>query len=188
MKFKTFNDYVDQVSEKFPTIPKKSIQRILEFGSRSFYAHTYYGCDILLKTKYFTMYCGRIFSNNLDFYKYWLIKHRIKLRFKYARSKPQYTGYYYLGMTEQEYHNYKKQLTSKTKRRKKLTFHDVYLFKILDEAVLYRHYKHFFKIAVKNESTFKFYLDELTTRDYEYLGQRDGDQSIAFINYEARNN
>lgn len=70
MKFKTFDDYVDKIAERFPTIPKKSIRKIVEFGSRSFYAHNYYGCDILLKAPYFTLYCGRIFTDNIIFYKY----------------------------------------------------------------------------------------------------------------------
>ena len=60
MKFTKIDDYVDKVAEKFPTIPKKSIRRIIEFGSRSFYANTYYGGDILLKSPYFTLYCGKV--------------------------------------------------------------------------------------------------------------------------------
>lgn len=186
MEFKKIDDYVDKVAERFPTIPKKSIRRILEFGSRSFYAHTYYGCDVLLKSKYYTMYCGRIFSNNLDFYKYWLIKNKIKLRFKYSRKKPPYSGYYYFGMTEEEYKEYKKLLTSKTKRRKKLTFSNIYMFKMLEEAVLYRHNTRFFKVAVKEEGQFKYFYKEFITRDYEYIGKRNGDQSIDYVSYETR--
>ena len=108
------------------------------------------------------------------------------MRFKYARKKPKYSGHYYFGMSEKEYQEYKKLLVSKTKRRKKLTFYNIYLFKILDEAVLDRHYKHFFKVAIKEEQQFKITLDELTTRDYEYLGKRNGDQSIDYVSYEKR--
>jgi hypothetical protein len=70
MKFTKIDDYVDKVAEKFPTIPKKSIRKILEYGSRSFYANTYYGGDVLLKSPYFTLYCGRVFKDNLLFYSY----------------------------------------------------------------------------------------------------------------------
>ena len=186
MKFTKIDDYVDKVAERYPTIPKKSIRRILEFGSRSFYMHTYYGCDILLKSNYYTLYCGRMFSSNIEFYKYRLIKKRIKYRFKYARKKPKYSRYYYLGLTEDEYKEYKKQLNSKTKRRQKITFNNVKLFKLLEETVLNRQYMHFFKIEIKDEKGFMIKESELTTRQYEYLGKRNGDQSIDYVSYEAR--
>lgn len=186
MKFTKIDDYIDKVAERYPTIPKKSIRRILEFGSRSFYMHTYYGGDILLKSNYFTLYCGRIFASNLIFYKYWVMKYRIKYRFKYARSKTKYNGYYYFGLTEDAYSEYKKQLNSKTKRRQKVTFTDVVLCKLLEEAVLSRQHTRFFRVEIPEEKGFVMKMSELTTRQYEYLGKRNGDQSIKYVNYEAR--
>lgn len=186
MQFKNIDDYVDKVSEKFPTIPKKSIRRIIEFGSRSFYMHNYYGGDVLLKSPYFTLYCGRMFSNNLAFYAYWKLKFQIKYRFTYARKKPKYSGYYYFGLTEDAYKEYLNQFQSKSKRRKKVIFKDIYLYKILDECVLFRQHKHFFKVPVAEEGTFCIHVDELETRNYEYLGKRSGDQSIDYVNYEKR--
>lgn len=188
MKFTKIDDYVDKVAEKFPTIPKKSIRRIIEFGSRSFYANTYYGGDILLKSPYFTLYCGNMYSNNWDFYRYWVLKFTIKYRILYARKKKTYDGYYYFGLTEENYQEYKKQFKSKTKRRQKITFVDIFLFKMLEECLLWRNYKHFFRIPIKEESKFKIRLEQLTTRDMEYLGKRNGDQSIEYINNETRSN
>lgn len=188
MKFTKIDDYVDRVSERFPTIPKKSIRRIIEFGSRSFYMHNYYGGDILLKSPYFTLYCGRIFANNISFYSYWILKFKIKYRIQYIRRKTVYDGYYYFGLTENDYQEYKKKLKSKTKRRQKITFKNIFMFKILDECVLYRHYIHFFKVPIKEEGKFKIFQDELITRNAEYLGKRSGDQSIDYVNYEKRSN
>lgn len=186
MQFKKFDDYIDKVAEKFPTIPKKSIRRILEFGSRSFYMHNYYGGDILLKSPYFTLYCGKVFSNNLMFYSYWTLKYQIKYRFMYARSKQKYSGYYYFGLTEEEYKEYMNQFSSKSKRRKKVTFENIYLFKLLNECVLFRQYKHFFRVPIKEEGTFRIRTEKLETRNYEYLGKRSGDQTIDYVNYEKR--
>lgn len=186
MKFTKIDDYVDKVAEKFPTIPKKSIRKILEFGSRSFYANTYYGGDVLLKSPYFTLYCGRVFKDNLLFYSYWKLKFKIKYRILYARRKTQYDGYYYFGLSENEYEIYKKQLKSKTKRRQKITFDTIYIYKILDECILHRHHIHFFKIPVKTDGKFCIKLTDFTTRDFEYLGKRSGDQSIEYIDYDKR--
>ena len=186
MKFTKIDDYLDKVAERFPTIPRKSLRRIMEFGSRSFYMNTYYGGDILLKSKYFTLYCGRIFKDNLSFYPYWKLKFRIKHRLKYIRNKTKYSGYYYFGLTEDSYEKYKSAFKSKTKRRQKFVFNDIYLYKILDECILHTQYKYFFKLPVKTESNFCVHLDELITRDAEYLGKRSGDQSIDYVNYEKR--
>lgn len=62
------------------------------------------------------------------------------------------------------------------------------MFKLLEEALLYRHYKYFFKVEIKDEGQFKILQDELCTRDYEFLGKRNGDQSIEYVNYETRHN
>lgn len=186
MQFKKIDDYVDKVAEKFPTVPKKSIRRILEFGSRSFYMHSYYGGDVLLKSPYFTLYCGRMFASNLMFYAYWKLKFQIKYRFTYARRKPTYSGFYYFGLTDDAYKEYKNQLSSKSQRRKKVIFKDIYLYKILDECVLFRQHKYFFKVPIKDEGTFCMHMDELETRNYEYLGKRNGDQSIEYVNNETR--
>lgn len=185
MKFTKIDDYVDKVAEKFPTIPKKSIRRILEFGSRSFYAHAYYGADALLKAPYFTLYCGRLFADNLIFHKYWCIKMRIKLRFQYAKRKTPYSGYYYFGLTDEEYAEYKKQFKSKTKRRQKFTFKNLFLYKILNECLIYRHRTHFFKVEMP-EDKFSLFKEEFTIRQFEYLGKRNGDQSIEYVSDETR--
>ena len=94
MELKRVEDYYDQIKEKFPEITEKQIDKILKFGFRSFYTHTLYGGDVLSKSPYFTMYCGKMFGDNLMYYKYWLLKSRIKLRIKYKRNKTPYSGYY----------------------------------------------------------------------------------------------
>ena len=60
--------------------------------------------------------------------------------------------------------------------------------KMLEECLLWRNYKHFFRIPIKEEGKFKIRLEQLTTRDMEYLGKRNGDQSIEYINHETRSN
>lgn len=70
MDIKHIEDYYEKVHEKFPELSIKQIDRILKFGFRSFYTHNLYGGDTLNKSPYFTMYCGKLFGNNLLFYNY----------------------------------------------------------------------------------------------------------------------
>ena len=70
MIIRKYTDYVDKVHEKFPDVPIKELQTIMRFGLRSFYLHNLYGGDVLLKSPYFTLYSGKMFSDNLVFYHY----------------------------------------------------------------------------------------------------------------------
>ena len=184
MEFKYVDDYVDRVHEKFPTVSKSAIKRILQFGTKSFYTHNLYGGDVLLRAPYFTLYCGRMFKSNLVFYKYWKIKYKIKFRIKYKREKRKYDGWYYFGMTEEEYQTYK--IQSKNKRRKSFTLNTFFAFKIFDELLLDRKYKYFFKFKFPVDVGFKFYKKEYSIKNFEYIGKRNGDQSIEIVNYETR--
>ena len=86
MELKQLQDYYDQVKERFPDLEMWEIDKILKHGMRSFYMVNVYGADVLLKHKSFTMYFGKLFRNNLIFYKYWRLKHKIKLRIKWKRD------------------------------------------------------------------------------------------------------
>ena len=70
MKIKQLQDYYDQVKQRFPDLEMWEIDKILKHGMRSFYMVNVYGADVLLKHKNFTMYFGKLFRNNLIFYKY----------------------------------------------------------------------------------------------------------------------
>ena len=70
MEITNVDKYYEKVCAKFIDVRRSDVKRILNFGLRSFYTHNLYGADVLLKSKYFTMYSGRFFSSNLVFYHY----------------------------------------------------------------------------------------------------------------------
>lgn len=186
MEFKYVDDYVDRVHERFPTISKKSIKRILQFGMKSFYTHNLYGGDVLLKSPYFTLYSGRMFKSNLIFYKYWKIKYKIKFRIKYKRDKKKYNGFYYFGMTEEQYQNYKSKIKKYGRKRHKFTFEKFYAYKLLEECLLDRKYKHIFQFEFPEDVGFIFYKKEHSLKNFSYIAKRNSDKSIEFVNYETR--
>jgi hypothetical protein len=45
MEIKTVKDYYEDMYQLFPEVPKKDIQRILNFGFKTLYLHNSYGGD-----------------------------------------------------------------------------------------------------------------------------------------------
>lgn len=175
MELKQLQDYYDQVKERFPDLEMWEIDKILKHGMRSFYMVNVYGADVLLKHKSFTMYFGKLFRNNLIFYKYWRLKHKIKLRIKWKRDKRRWDGYYYFGLTEEDYQSYFK--NKKGRIKKKVNIQKLYGYKIPEECFLDQKFKYFFKF--KHEDVgFTLYYDEYLTRNVEYIGYRDKNKQI----------
>ncbi len=181
MEIREIGDYYDKVQEKFPDINKKEIEKILNYGMRSFYMHNLYGADVLLKSRYFTLYSGKIFDSNLVFYKYWRLKNKIKLRIKYKRNKERYNGEYYFGMTDKEFENYNSQFSSRGRRRQKVKLEHVYAYKILEECILDRAKKHFFLIKYPEDMGFTWYRKEAETRNIQYIYKRNSKNQIESI-------
>lgn len=188
MELATVEKYYPKIKERFPDLRMKQIERIVKFGLRSYYTINLYGGDVLLKSPYFTMYTGKMFKSNLVFYQYWKIKYKIKLRIKYRRSKQEYDGFYYFGLTDELYNEYKSLLKPTGRRRQKFTFKKVYLYKILDECLLDRRFKHIFKVAYPTDIGFRFFKEELHTKDFEYILRRNKDNIIEPVQYEKISN
>ena len=119
---KTVSDYYDVVADKFPTVPKKDIERILNFGWKSLYLHNVYGGDTLLKddaiNKYL-FYIGELTFDSLKHFHYYIKKMSVKLRVLYNRAKDKWDGYYYFGLTQNQYNNYLSQNNKRGRKRKK---------------------------------------------------------------------
>lgn len=184
MEVKSVENYYNEIQKKFPDLSKKQIEKIIKFGLRSYYNHNLYGGDILNKSPYFTMYTGKLFGNNLLFYKYWLIKNKIKLRIKYKRNKTKYDGYYYFGLSESEFADYKKQFNKTGRRRRKITFEKIYAFKIKEECLINNKHKHIFRLSYPEDVGFVLKLNNYTTRNFEYVFKRNKDNTIQPISYE----
>ncbi len=184
MIIRKYTDYVDKVHEKFPDVPIKELQTIMRFGLRSFYLHNLYGGDVLLKSPYFTLYSGKMFSDNLVFYHYWKIKYKIKLRIRHKRARKPYSGKYYFGMTEKQYEEYVSSRKTKGRSKTKVTIEHLFAYKIMEEAMLDRGKKHFFILYYDSNVGFSFYKKNYTTRNIEYFAWRDKNNQIKFLKDE----
>ena len=184
MEIVNVEKYYDKIQERFPDLSKKQIDKIVKFGLRSYYNHNLYGGDVLNKSKYFTMYTGKLFGDNMLFYQYRMIKNKIKLRIKYKRNKTRYSGYYYFGLTDSEFENYRKQFNKTGRRRQKVTFDKIYAFKIEEECTMQNKYKHIFRLSYPVDVGFVLKLNNYTTRNFEYIFKRNKDNKIEPISYE----
>lgn len=188
MELVTCEKYYEKVKERFPGLTYGQIDRIVKHGLLSYYMVNAYGGDVLFKHPKYTMYTGRLFKNKLSFYKYWRLKWKIKLRIKYYRNKTKFDGYYYFGMNEDEFKNYQSQFKKKVgKRRTKIKLDNVFMYKILDEAVLDHSKKYFFKIAYPEDCGFIMNKKEYVARDIQYILKRNKDNSIEPVSYEQTN-
>lgn len=168
--------YYEKVKERFPDLTYREIDIIVKFGLRSLFINCGYGGDILLKSPYFTMYIGKIFRDSKMFLKYKLLKHSIKLRIKYKRAKTQWDGYYYFGLSEDEFQEYLSNFRntgmgnkSKGARRRKITFKKIKCYKILEECLIHPTNKHIFKLKYPEDVGFVFWKENYATYNAQYI-------------------
>ena len=89
---KTTKDYYDEVSEAFPEVSKKDIERIMNYGWKSIYLHNVYGGDTILKDdskNKFLFYIGNLTFDSLKHFQYYVKKMIVKIRVLYNRAKTQ---------------------------------------------------------------------------------------------------
>lgn len=184
MEIKYIEDYYDKVKEKYPELTEKQIEKILTFGFRSFYTHTLYGGDILSKSPFLTVYCGKCFVDKNKFMEYRQLKLRVKLRIKYKKAHTQWDGFYYFGLSDSEYEYYLSQKKPTGKRRQKFHFKNLYLFKIKDEILLNKRKTHVFRIPYPIDCGFSIYKEDVVTRNFDYILRRNKDKQWEPVSYE----
>ena len=92
-EIKRISDYYEALYELYPEVPKKDIERILNYGWKSLYLHTVYGGDTLILDKDIWCYIGRLTKDSVKHLHYYIKKLTVKLRVLYKRKKIPYTGY-----------------------------------------------------------------------------------------------
>ena len=184
MELVTCDKYYPKIKEKWPELTDKQIDKIIKRGLFSIYMYNLYGGDVLLKHQTYTMYFGKLFKSNLVFYKYWQIKWKIKLRIKYKKARTKYDGYYYFGLTEDRFKEYKSKIKPTGRRREKFYFTNLKLYKIFDECLLHHELKHFFRIKYPEDCGFTMYKTNYEARNFDYIYKRTKDNNIEPVSYE----
>lgn len=98
-----WKDYMEDVYKKFPTIPKKDLRYIVNFGWKNFFRLRVYGIDIKLRQGGKIIYIGRVFKealDNYDYYCYKLLKKMIYLNS--SKNTLPMDNKYYIYLTELE--------------------------------------------------------------------------------------
>lgn len=188
MEVRKVEDYIDKVAEKYDKIPKDVIKKVIDFGLRAYYRINSMGGDVLLKSPYFTAYTGKLFHPDkaYDFGKYRQTKLMIKNRIQYVRKNKKYSGYYYFGMTEEQYAKYKEYLGKTGRRREKVKFEKLYIYKLFEEVFNIQYFTRFFRVEISEEGYFKEWKDELTVKNFDYIGKRINKKFIP-VDYEKGN-
>lgn len=176
--------YYDKIKERYPELSEKQIERIVNRGLRAFFMVNDKGGDVLLKSPAFTAYTGKMFIFNEARYKYWYYKKKIKLRFIYRWKKTQYSGYSYFGLNEHDYKLYKNKIGKSGRRRKKIKFENIRLYKIPDECFLNRGLKYFFKVEIDEQDRFEKFLPVLEIKDFELIYKRKADKTLEPVSNE----
>ena len=172
MDIKRVEDYYDKVKEKFPDLETWEIEKILKHGFQSLFVLNNNGGDVMIRSsRGFIMYFGNLFADKEKWWKYRMLKWKIKLRMNYFNSKVVWDGNYYFGLTEEEY---EKLIPKKKGRYKnKITFPEIKAYKIKEEACLPYQMKYLFKLTDEKDRGISFKEENYSTRNIELIAIKD---------------
>lgn len=197
-RYTRLDDYVYKVQEQFPEFSIEDLRYILKFGSNKLYKLIYSGADVLICSKItnfmFKILFGRItFQSIAHKVRYVLKKYALKIRIAFKRKNLKWDGYYYFGLTDEQYDYYKSQINPwfkdpiKIKKRyknKTFDYGDVILYAFLEECLLNIKYTYIFRIKYYSFFTFKYYAKSFKTKYAECLYKRtlDGYENMLIDN------
>lgn len=174
----------------YPTIDKRDIKKILQYGWKQFYLFNNAGGDLLVRRQQFTFYVGNLMGNSLRWFNYYKHKMKAKVRIMYRQKRIKWNGYYYFARTENQYQEYLAQKKHRGRPRKKFEFKKVYMYKIYDECNLSAVGAHvyIFRIPLTIDMGFTHYKDKIITDKAELVYERDAlkftDILLSSDNYE----
>lgn len=174
---KRIDDYVDQLHEKYPEMSKKDILKILKMGFNFYRKLITIGCGVNIGSNEMTTRTQKVGVKDKLAYKDNLAAR--KARVKWNRSDKEFDGYYYFALGKNQFAELDQE---KLKKKCKLKFKHIWLFKSAEECWLRHSYKdHFFKLRYPVDCGFFMYKDEFVTNDYEYLGHEREKSSNKWI-------
>ena len=172
---KYVDDYIDKIQHKWPEIPREELKYIVEHGFRRL-------TDILINDGKVIIDQGsliKISATKSDKYK----KHKFgsnKLRYEYRFLGKKFDGYYYFGVSKDQWEKNQKRLEN----NKKLVFENLFLFKIKDETYLSMSHDYFFKTPYLTDVGYQFYRKKFSPKRIEMVAYRDEHKHIIELNGE----
>jgi hypothetical protein len=174
MDLKKVQDYYDQLFALYPNIPKRDIQRIMQFGLKAFLMHNNYGGDVLLQSPTMWLYCGKLMKDSIKYYEYYKRKIIIKIRINHKRLNIPWYGYYYFGLNRLQYEIYLNQKNKRGRPKKHFEYGNVILYKYFDECNLRNSGSvAIFKIPLYSDFGLSLYKQNFKTDKAELVLERE---------------
>ena len=174
MELKKVQDYYEDLFKLYPNIPKKDIQRIMQFGLKSFLMHNNYGGDVLLQNPTMWLYCGKLMKDSVKYFEYYKRKMIIKVRINHKRLQIPWSGYYYFGLCQSKYDDYLKQKNKRGRPKKHFKYGNVVLYKYFDECNLRNSGAvAIFKISLHSDFGLSLYKPDFETSEAQLVLERD---------------
>lgn len=174
MQIKKVSDYYEALYELYPEVPKKDIERIMNYGWKLLYLHNIYGGDTLIQDKGIWCYIGKLTKDSVKHFHYYIKKLAIKLRVLYKRKKIPYNGYYYFALSDSQYENFLSQHNKRGRKRKTFQYGNQVLYKILDECRINEYSrKYIFKVPIITDMGFRLYKENFTSGEAELVETRE---------------
>lgn len=174
MQIKRISDYYEALYELYPEVPKKDIERIMNYGWKLLYLHNIYGGDTLIQDRDIWCYIGRLTKDSVKHFHYYIKKLTVKLRVLYKRKKIPYNGYYYFALSDSQYENFLSQHNKRGRKRKTFEYGNQVLYKILDECRINEHSrKYIFKVPIITDMGFRLYKENFVSGEAELVEIRE---------------
>ena len=169
MAFRNIKDYLKPVQEKFPFLSKEEIEKILDYGMRSYVRAMKMYCDVNLHRTNGVdqgIYCMDHYRDGLKRFNNWVSKWRMKERYLFKMRKQKWDGYYYIGIT------YKNDEHVQIKGNK-VTFRKVFFTKLAKELRHQKFIKTIWRVPALFDGGWKFFVEEYTTDKAEFVGKNN---------------
>ena len=179
---KYVDDYIDALQEKYPTVLRSDIKKVVNFGFRLMFRLVRRGLDIQLQNGDLWFYIGELTNNGINHYHYYKRKllHKVQYIFN---NKHKWDGYYYTAVPNEYYDKL-------TKRNpiKNITLHKVTIFKCLDAAkIYYDHMLYFIRFKPVVDLGYKYYREKTTLKNVKLVYSREEPMALKDLMINSKN-
>lgn len=155
-------DYVDELQKQFPDMSKRDIILIIKLGLVRIRKIMAINGSVSVGKKYRAMIGKRKLQKGI-----WENAAK-KARIKWYYNHNEFDNCYYFSLSNRQFAELDQEAL---KKNHKVTFKKILLYKSPEECWLKRGYKHhMFRVKYPIDCGFSMYKEELSTNQYEYLG------------------
>lgn len=179
---KYVKDYIDQLQEKYPTVLKSDIEKIVNFGFRLMFRLVRRGLDVQIQGKDFWFYIGELTNDGIKHYHYYKKKLLFKIQYIFEQ-KHKWDGYYYTAVPDVLYSE-----LSKSNPKRNIKLEKATMFKCLDAAkVFYDSMKHFIKFKSITDLGYSYYREQVILKNVKLVYSREKPLSLKDLMIDSKN-